>query len=485
MNMHQKYPEDFNFFNDNIEEKPSKWKQLNKGWKLLLGVLIIASAMLLLAIAASLLSGKSFLEGTGIRVEIAYVISGLIAVIAVFVIILLLALKLGNSKEYSEQISIHVEGLTAKADAPTISEDEMRGERFCMLSQIDRNKSKYGQKRYETGISLEYFCESFRNYAASNLKLYYDIEDIRRFVAGMGVSRMLILQGMSGTGKTSLAHAFGSFVDNSSTVIPVQPIWKERSDLIGYYNEFTKRFNETLLLEKMYEANYSKDMYVTILDEMNIARVEYYFAEFLSLLELPNPDERYLDVVSDKWESDPAQLNDGRIKLPVNMWFIGTANNDDSTFAISDKVYDRAMVLNLDKKSERFAAPSTGKLHISAEQFERMIANAIKEYDVSRRNQRRLEMFDKYLIEHYHITFGNRIMKQIRTYIPVYIACGGEELAALDDILSKKVIRKLEAQNPIYFRNTAPDLIAYMDELFGTENMTMCKEYINRIQRNA
>ena len=167
------------------------------------------------------------------------------------------------------------------------------------------------------------------------------------------------------------------------------------------------------------------------------------------------------------------------------MWFIGTANNDDSTFAISDKVYDRAMVLDLDKKSERFAAPTTGKIHISADQFYRMVDNAIKEYDVSRRNQKRLEEFDKYLIEHYHITFGNRIMKQIRTYIPVYIACGGEELSALDDILSKKVIRKLESQNPIYFKNTAQDLVANMNELFGEDAMPLCKDYINRIQRNA
>ena len=76
-------------------------------------------------------------------------------------------------------------------------------------------------------------------------------------------------------------------------------------------------------------------------------------------------------------------------------------------------------------------------------------------------------------------------MKQIRTYIPVYIACGGEELSALDDILSKKVIRKLESQNPIYFKNTAQDLVAYMNELFGEDAMPLCKDYINRIQRNA
>ena len=358
-------------------------------------------------------------------------------------------------------------------------------ERFCMLTEIDKKRNTYGHKTYDKIESLEELCEEFRNYAASRLKLYYDIDDIRRFIAGMSVSHILILQGMSGTGKTSLAHAFGSFIDNSSTVIPVQPMWKERTDLIGYYNEFTKRFNETLLLQKMYEANYSKDMYITVLDEMNIARVEYYFAEFLSLLELPNPEERYLDVVTDKWDTDPIQLRDGRIKLPTNMWFIGTANNDDSTFAISDKVYDRAMILDLDKKAERFICPVTPKKKISAEQFEALVSNAIKEYEVSGRNRQRLVELDKYLIDKFHITFGNRIMKQILTYIPVYISCGGDELVALDDILSKKVIRKLETQNPIYLRHAAEGLLSFIDDLFGEGNMPICREHIQRILRNA
>ena len=262
-------------------------------------------------------------------------------------------------------------------------------------------------------------------------------------------------------------------------------MWKERTDLIGYYNEFTKRFNETLLLEKMYEANYSTDIYVTVLDEMNIARVEYYFAEFLSLLELPDPNERYLDVVSDKWDSDPAQFRDGRLKLPANMWFVGTANNDDSTFAISDKVYDRAMILNLDTKTERFAAPVTGTIRLSSAQFERLAAEAEKEFKVSERNKARLEMLDSYLIEHFHITFGNRIMKQILAYIPIFISCGGGELVALDDILSKKVFRKLETQNPIYLRNSVDGLISFIDELFGNDNMPLCKDFIRKIQRNA
>ena len=412
------------------------------------------------------------------KVIVLIVILMLLIPISLVALLFLLTYRNKNRKRALKLTSNMVRG---KAE----NDEEEVTERFCMLSAIDRKRNSYGHTSYKQNVTLEEFCDNFRNYAAYRHGLYYDIEDIRRFIAGMSVSHMLILQGMSGTGKTSLAHAIGSFVDNSSTIIPVQPMWKERTDLIGYYNEFTRRFNETLLLTKMYEANYSNDIYVTVLDEMNIARVEYYFAEFLSLLELPNPDERYLDVVSDKWDNDPVQLKDGRIKLPTNMWFVGTANNDDSTFLISDKVYDRAMILDLDQKTERFVAPPTERMIISAEEFDMLVESAKKEYEISARNRRRLELFDEYLISHFHVTFGNRIMKQILTYIPVYIACGGDELFALDDILSKKVIRKLESQNPIYFKNAADGLIAYMDDLFGAENMTSCKENIKRILRNA
>ena len=199
------------------------------------------------------------------------------------------------------------------------------------------------------------------------------------------------------------------------------------------------------------------------------------------MLELPDPDERYIEVVSDKWSNDPAQLKDGKIKLPANMWFIGTANNDDSTFSISDKVYDRAMIMNLDMKAEPFIAPKTQKTVISAEQFNKLSAQAMKEYEVTSRNMRRIEELDKYLIKHFQITFGNRIMKQIRSYIPVYVACGGDELEALDDILAKKVLRKLESKNPVYVRNAASALSLYLDELFSGDALPICRGVLESI----
>ena len=419
------------------------------------------------------------------------------------VLIILIAALMGRDNKTSQVVinsqqgtvlhssGVAVSGTQVKSTAKAENEEEKEdveeinegGSRFCKLCNLDEIRISLQRTSYDEHITLRQFCENFRNYAASRLKLYYDIDDIRRFVAGMAVSKILILQGMSGTGKTSLAHAFGDFIDNTSTVIPVQPMWKERTDLIGYYNEFTKRFNETLLLEKMYEANYSRDMYVTVMDEMNIARVEYYFAEFLSLLELPNEEERLLTVVSDVWDDDPAQLINGNVKLPPNMWFVGTANNDDSTFAISDKVYDRAMIMNLDMKAEPVIAPKTQKTVISAEQFNKLTADAMKEYEITSRNMKRIEELDKYLIKHFQITFGNRIMKQIKSYIPVFVACGGDELKAIDDILAKKVLRKLEMQNPIYIKNEADGLCAFLDNLFGQDKMAICKAFMARLQR--
>lgn len=426
-----------------------------------------------------------------------YAFIAYVAIIAVIIIILIISLIANSNKPANfiiDQAENGVGGAVNVASSAEVSDEEPKVEeekpnetirRFCLLPEIDEKAESYKRDDYVETLTLAELCDEFREFAAYKLKLYYDISDIRRFIAGLAVTKIIILQGMSGTGKTSLAYAFGQFLDNPSTVIPVQPMWKERTDLLGYYNEFTKRFNETDLLVKMYEALYSKDIYITVLDEMNIARVEYYFAEFLSLLELPNEKERYLTVVSDGWQTDPLKMKDGKINLPPNMWFIGTANNDDSTFAISDKVYDRAMVLNLDKKSEPFKGKKTNKRHIAAEEFKRLTAEAEKEYVLTKRNEKRLETLDKYLIEHFHITFGNRIMKQIRSYVPIYVGCGGEELEALDDILSKKIMRKLEMQNPVHVKRSADDLCAYLDELFGDGAMPLCKEYVLRLKNNA
>ena len=389
-----------------------------------------------------------------------------------------IAIEFENEKQAAEQKSQEEAEKPAEEPAP----DEPR---FFMLNELDAEMKIHHPPAYDCKITMAELCERFRSFAAGKLKLYYSIDDIRRFISNLASSHILIMQGMSGTGKTSLAYAFGEFIKNPSAIVPIQPMWKERSDLLGYYNEFTRRFSETLLLQKMYEANYKEDMFVVILDEMNIARVEYYFAEFLSLLEIPRPDRRYIDVVSDVWENDPSLLRNGQLRLPPNIWFIGTANNDDSTFAISDKVYDRAMIMNLDTKADVFEPESAQDLHISASYFDSLAKKAQKDFRLTGRNRRRLRRLDEYMIEKFKITFGNRITKQIESYIPAYIACGGDEIAALDDIISKKVFRKLDTQNPIYVRNNVEALSSFLDELFGYDKMPLCKAYLSKFERSA
>ena len=79
--------------------------------------------------------------------------------------------------------------------SPT-DEGEEDAYRFCMLSRIDARREELEGRPHDTGVTLRRFCDDFRSYAASELKLYYSIEDIRRFIAGFAVSQILILQGM-------------------------------------------------------------------------------------------------------------------------------------------------------------------------------------------------------------------------------------------------------------------------------------------------
>ena len=349
---------------------------------------------------------------------------------------------------------------------------------------MDRAAENYKAPAYDDTLTLVDICRHFRNYAASELKLFYSEEDIRKFVACLGVSRLLVMQGLSGTGKTSMATAFGDYLTNPSTVISVQPMWKERSDIIGYFNEFTKRFSEGTLLKKIYEARYTDEMYVIVLDEMNIARVEYYFADFLSQMEL-NPNNRYLEVVSDTWEDDPKLLERGMLRIPENIWFIGTANNDDSTFAISDKVYDRAMVMNLDRKAELFDPEPTNRDRISFPHFRDLIQEALATYSLSEETEGKIRTVDEFLTKQFRITYGNRIRKQMQEYVAIYIACGGTELEAVDDMLAKKVLRKLDSLSPVVIRYSIGELEEVFDSTFGLANMPLCRESLDRLRRNA
>ena len=360
--------------------------------------------------------------------------------------------------------------------------EEKEQHRFPKLTLVDQKYASFQYPEYDNDITLEDFVEGYRLFAASQMKLYYTTEIIRRFVAGMAASKLLILEGISGTGKTSLPYSFSRYMENPATIVSVQPSYRDRTEILGYFNEFSKRFNETEFLRALYEANYRPDPTLIVLDEMNLARIEYYFAEMLSILEMPNEDEWVLDLVPTAWKGDPVKLDGGKLHVSTATWFIGTANNDDSTFTITDKVYDRAMPIELNERADAFECDLQPHCDITAEHLEYLFQKAKLEHPISDDALDKMQKLDNYLVTRFKLSFGNRIMKQMYDFIPVYVACVGTELGGMDYIIARKVLKKFESMNITFVRDEITGLISYIDKTFGKTEMEDSKSYLRRIQ---
>ena len=384
---------------------------------------------------------------------------------------------LGVSDEFPK------EGEEAQAEGAAGAVEE-EGNRFARLSAVDEKYVYYTPPHYNREMDLAALCEDIRNFACYHSHLYYEIKTIRLMIAGLSCTKLIVLQGISGTGKTSLPYTLGKYFLNDATIASVQPSWRDRSELFGYFNEFTKKFNETEVLKRIYESSYNDDVNIIVLDEMNIARIEYYFAEMLSVLEMPNPDEWKIELVPSSWPDDPKKLVDGKLTIPQNVWYIGTANNDDSTFAVSDKVYDRALVINLDSKGMPFDAPPTEAKNISFSYIESLYKKAVEEYPIREESLKKIEKLDLYVIERFRVAFGNRIMKQMKIFVPVYIACGGTETDGIDYVLATKVFRKFDALNLSLIRGEIRGLILQLDALFGKDQMKESIAYLRRLQKS-
>ena len=354
--------------------------------------------------------------------------------------------------------------------------------RFPKLSLVDDKYTTYEYPEFDNDISLEDFAEGYRLFAASQMHLYYTPEIVRRFVAGMAASKLLILEGVSGTGKTSLPYSFSRYLNNPATIVSVQPSFRDRSELLGYFNEFSKKFNETEFLRALYEANYRQEPTLIVLDEMNLARIEYYFAEMLSVLEMPSKDEWVLDLVPTAWDGDPVKMDGGKIHVPDSTWFVGTANNDDSTFTITDKVYDRAMPIELNERADAFECEPHPKSIVTTEHLQYLFQKAKVDHPISDELLENMQKLDQYLITRFKLSFGNRIMKHMYDFIPVYVACGGTELDAMDYIVARKVLKKFESMNVTFVRDEISGLISYIEKTFGETGMIDSKDYLRRIQ---
>lgn len=432
-----------------------------------------------------------------------------------------------------EELKKHKESLESRTGdtCPSLSKVDTETEESDFVADINRRVQRMSLE------SLRDIVSHVKNYAGSRNKdkrLYYTDNDIRAFLAGMAVSRLIILQGMSGTGKSSLPRIFSEAISGFNRLIPVGSSWRDRNELLGYYNDFNKKFNAKSFTIELYRSAKKRCKEIPtfiVLDEMNLARIEYYFSDFLAILQEPDHDKWLIELVASDMRTLPMELPeevkqkmrkddptvfaiwekiersrqgdskseasdeenemltsylaqlgrltgakdliDGRkIRVTDNIWFVGTANQDESTFEISDKVYDRAQVVSLNRKgvSEGQYANAEQK-YISVTDLMKLFDGAINAYKKKDEVEARLEELDAVLMDKFDISFGNRIVTQTVDFAAVFTAAGGSMEDALDYQISTKILRKVISSD---------DGEAFLELLDATKDYKETQRLINK-----
>ena len=281
-------------------------------------------------------------------------------------------------------------------------------------------------------------------------QLFYTLEDLRSFLGGLAMGPLTLLQGISGTGKTSLPIAFARAVGTSPTVVEVQAGWRDPQDLVGHYNVFEKRFYEKEFLKALYRAQtprWKEAIHIVVLDEMNLSHPEQYFSDLLSALEL-RPEDRRLVLMTHAVGAAPGLFVGGsQLQIPSNVWFIGTANHDETTKDFADKTYDRANVMEFPHVPQTFPVKRPSPRDpVSFQALQR--AFDLAEKSQAKAGQQALEFLGKTirdpLREYFEIGWGPRLERQIKRYVPVVVAAGGSLGEAIDHVLAMRLLRKIK-----------------------------------------
>jgi energy-coupling factor transporter ATP-binding protein EcfA2 len=190
---------------------------------------------------------------------------------------------------------------------------------------------------------------------------------ITNYYLALKTKPFVILTGISGSGKTKMTDLFTRAVcqdsENQFLLLPIRPDWNDDKYLLGYYNPLTKRYESTPFLDFILKANDdTENPYFVCLDEMNLARVEYYFSTFLSAMESQSKVTLHRNNNNIKTEDE--QEIPPSIHIPSNLFFTGTVNMDETTYRFSPKVLDRANTIefneiNLLKPREDIASIAT------------------------------------------------------------------------------------------------------------------------------
>lgn len=273
------------------------------------------------------------------------------------------------------------------------------------------------------------------------------------------ISPLTVLAGISGTGKSELPRQYAIGMGLPFLQLAVQPRWDSPQDLFGFYNYMEKKYKPTELVRLMVRLDtknwpeeakpYKDHMALVLLDEMNLARVEYYFSEFLSRLEVrrASETEAAAEIELDLGLSSPRKV------YPVpRLLFVGTMNEDESTQTLSDKVVDRANVLRFPRPK---ALQSGTASDTDVEGTDRFLPFSVWSHwcrTVDARSGSRVDGWLKRLndaMEHAGRPFGHRLAQAIAAYVANYPkSINDAEAVAMADQLEMRLFPKLRGVDP-------------------------------------
>ncbi|MBM7610135.1 ABC-type cobalamin/Fe3+-siderophores transport system ATPase subunit [Lysinibacillus composti] len=310
---------------------------------------------------------------------------------------------------------------------------------------------------------------------------HYEQKTLRQLLLALMTEQMIILSGPSGTGKTTIVKQLASIINAKYEIIPVQPSWTDKQDLLGFYNPIRKLYVPSAFLDCLIEAKQNKDhLYFICLDEMNLAQIEYYLADVLSIRELEDgklrlySDFEYEQNMNEiKWfiqrmsQEETLEIDEALKKIqmdslahyemvtrfenlkryapvlniPQNVRIIGTMNVDGAVQALSPKVIDRSFVIPLYRQeNEKVASVSEiGQYDISAQYF---TTNTTETPRIS--NQLREAINDiQQELKNWHIEYNERVERHILLYYVAAKNLGISTKQLADDITIMKLLPRI------------------------------------------
>jgi len=314
-----------------------------------------------------------------------------------------------------------------------------------------------------TGLDLREFSADLRHRMGrpsskgDQPDLFFRDEEVRAFLGGLAMSRLHLLQGISGIGKSSLPRRFAEAVGGLCETISVQAGWRDRNDLLGYYNAFERRYHESDFVQAVYKAQtpkYQDRIALVLLDEMNLSHPEQYGADVLDVLARDKKSERRFPLLtSSQGGSVPSLVVEGRfLPLPDNVWFVGTANHDETTKDFADKTYDRSFVLELPGEPTRF--------DLKAQPVRQPVRfrDLLAAFEAARKKHEKaadegLSWMNKQLradlIARFGVSWGGRLEEQARKFITVVLACDGTLGEAVDQLVTTRILRRIKGRHDL------------------------------------